>query len=235
LLLGAGIAAVCISLLPAGTADKSAGTPQKFNLADLANGESRTFGAGDHAMTATRRGDDVEITYRTGDGKGQKQTLHCTIGKDSCYAMTVGEGGESHVVVLSKSAASDKDAQLKEVTKIVLADDGADQKDLMVFASDDGGNGEPIVVHGDAPGMTWVSEDGAAAASGAGVHVVRIGADGGTMLRCPEGDATLMLKKGEENSGPYFCPRHNLKMEPSKEKVFIKKIEVDKTPKGEEH
>jgi hypothetical protein len=104
----------------------------------------------------------------------------------------------------------------------------------MVFASDDG-EGEPVVIHGDAPGMTWVTEDGTGAAAGAGVHVVRIGHDGGTILQCPEGDATLTLKKGEENSGPYFCPKHNLKMEPSKEKVFIKKIEVDKTPKGEEH
>jgi hypothetical protein len=83
--------------------------------------------------------------------------------------------------------------------------------------------------------MSWVTEDQTAVASGAGVHLVRIGEDGGKMLRCPEGDATLTLKKGEEDSGPYFCPKHNLKMEPVKEKVFIKKIELDRTPKGEEH
>jgi hypothetical protein len=55
------------------------------------------------------------------------------------------------------------------------------------------------------------------------------------MLRCPEGDATLTLKKGEENSGPYFCPKHNLKMEPVKGNVIIKKVTVDKTSQGQEH
>jgi hypothetical protein len=254
LLWGVGIAVIGVSLLLAGSGDKAAGKPQKFNLADLANGESRTFGEGDHAMTATRRGDDIEIAYRTDDGgKAKKQTIHCTIGKDSCYAYTIDSDGKSQVVVLDKSG-SGKDGDSKELTKVVLAADGADRKDIMVLA-DEGDDDAHFVMSTSDSGITWVTADGTEAKAGApgatatattvvtsdsktggsGVHVIKLGDDDQTLLRCPEGDATLTLKKGEENSGPYFCPKHNLKMEAVKGHVFLKKIEVTDKPKSNEY
>jgi len=232
LLLGALIMAAGIALLQAGAGEKSNNAPQKFNLADLANGESRTFGEGDHTLTVTRRGDDVEIHYNTGETPGKTHTLHCTVGKDRCFAYTVSDEGKGNVVVLSKSGAHDSEGSGEEVTKVVLADGDADQKQVMVLAGD-GDDPDHVVMRRVGPGTTWTTDDGTDGK--AGVHVIQLGDEGGTMLRCPEGDATLTLKKGEESSGPYFCPKHNLKMEPVKGHVIIKKLEVDKSSKGEEH
>lgn len=237
------LAAIGLSLVTAAPpSSKTADAPQKFNLADLANGETRTFGEGDHAITATRRGDDIEVTFTADDGKSRNQTLHCTVGKDSCYAYAVSEGGEGHVVVLSKTGASaGKDGE-KELTKVVLADGTPDARQLMVFAADDE-DGSQVVIKGDGEGMTWITTDvetaevaGGGTAAHPGMKVIKVVAEGGSVLRCPEGDATLTLKKGEEKTGPYFCPRHNLKMELSKEPIVIKKhvkVETDPESKGE--
>jgi hypothetical protein len=67
-----------------------------------------------------------------------------------------------------------------------------------------------------------------------GIHVIRIHDDEGRILRCPEGDATLTLKDGEEDEGQYLCPRHKLRMELSKEPILIKKIRVDKKSKDKD-
>jgi len=191
-----GIAAVCLSLAVAGPrAGKSSDHVEKFNLADLADGETRTFGDGESAVTATRKGDEVVVNY--GGGDGEKKTLRCTLGKETCYAMTLdGEG-----------------------------------KKVMVFSSDDDSEASQIVVDGSDPHMTWLTKDGTKGA--AGVKVIRLHDDGGTVLSCPEGDATLVLKKGEEKTGPYFCPKHNLRMEKSKNPIVIKKIEVEKKSAGD--
>ena len=228
---------------------KAADAPEKFNLADLADGESRTFGEGDHAITATRKGDEVTITLRGHGAKGGKETFACTVGKDHCYVMARGEDGKGQVVVLNKSE-SGKDGKKTVTTRVLTSSDSAGEQKIMVFAGDDdddlvikelepgmkwvtsqvdldGESGE-VVIHSDGEGLAVVTTD--VSETEPGTKVVRIVAEGGTVLRCPEGDATLVLKKGEEKTGgPYFCPRHNLKMEPSKEPVIIKeKVKVEK-------
>ncbi|HEV8336629.1 MAG TPA: hypothetical protein VGR67_09450 [Candidatus Polarisedimenticolia bacterium] len=197
--LCAGIAAACLTVLGTASPAKQAAPMEKFDLASLANGETRTFGEGDHAITATRQGAEVVVTY--GDDGGRK-TLHCQVGKDSCYAMTLSDEGKAHVVVLDKKSGPDKD-----LTRIVLADGDADEN--VVTVSGDGDE-EP------------------------GIHVIRIHDDEGKILRCPEGDATLTLKDGEEDKGQYLCPRHSLRMELSKEPILIKKIRVDKKSKDKD-
>ena len=226
LIWGAAVAALLLGLLPAMAGDKSEPSQQKFNLADLANGESRTFGEGDQAITATRYGDDIEVTYQGKKGENKKQTLHCTVGKDTCYAMTLTDEGKGHVVMLSQTATSGQKGQLKEVKKIVLTGGDTDGKSLMVFAGDGeccAGTGAMVV--GDGSGMSWVT---ATSDSEPGVQVMELHEEGTTLLKCPKGDATLILHKGEENSGPYFCPKHNLQMEVVKAPVILKKIEVHK-------
>ncbi len=224
------IAAVSIALLAAVPgAGKASDAPQKFNLADLADGETRTFGEGDHAITATRNGDDVTITYK-GDSKAGTHTLHCTAGKDSCFATILGTDGKTPMVMLSKSGPAGGNSHPKVATKVVLLGDDADPKKLGDLDSDDE-SGDPMVVSSDDSGMVWVTSDEDTSTPGthSGVRVIKIVTDAGTVLRCPEGDATLTLKKGEENTGPYFCPRHNLKMEPSKDPVVIsQKIKLEK-------
>jgi hypothetical protein len=244
------IAAIGIALVAAAPgAGRAADAPEKFNLADLADGESRTFGEGDHAVTATRKGGEITITLRSDSPKGGKETFTCAVGKDHCYVMTRGEDGKGQVVVLSKSDAG-KDGKKTVTTRVVASGDSAGEKNIMVFTPDDGDENviikelEPgmkwvtsqvdvdddsgeVIIHSDGEGMAVVTTD--ISETEPGVKVIRIVAEGGTVLRCPEGDATLTLKKGEEKTGPYFCPRHNLKMEPAKEPVIIKeKVKVEK-------
>jgi hypothetical protein len=219
-----GAAALSLSVLVAApTAEKQ--KLDKVDLSQMRDGETRTLGKGDHTVTAVRKGDVITLTLN--DGEGGKRTLKCTVGKDSCYAMTSSDAGKSQIIVLNKSGKADKGEPV-----VVHAGDG--EEGAFVFATADGDEGDTFVVKSFGDGMSWVtSEEGE---SLPGMKVIRVHGDGGAVLECPEGDAMLTLKKGEEASGPYFCPKHNLKMEKSKGHSFVKHIEVnvDSKDKDEE-
>ena len=234
-----GAAALSLSVLVAGTtADKQMRKFDKVDLSDLRDGETRTLGKGEHAITATRQGDEIAITY--GGKGGEKQTIQCTVGKDSCYAMTLDETGKSQVVVVDGSGKNGK-----ELDRIFVSTGDGDARHVMVV-SGEGDEGGKFVMSGH-PGMEWTAEDGCCGDGDAGccakgedgtcamsaVKVVKLSHDGGVTLECPEGDATLTLKKGEENSGPYFCPKHNVKMEKAKAPTFMKRIVVDTNSKDD--
>lgn len=208
------VAVICLSA-PAAVpcSGHESDAPQEFNVADLADGETRTFGQGDHAITATRKGEEVTLTL---PGKKGEKTIRCTVGKDSCSVMAVDGKGENRLVVLTRTGQEGHD----EETFIITA--GADESGR-------------VVIHGTGPDALITTTD--VAGSGPGTKVIRIVAEGGTVLRCPEGDATLTLKKGEEKTGPYFCPRHNLKMEPSREPVVLKEMMIERKSgsQDEEH
>jgi hypothetical protein len=214
-----GAAALSLSVLIAGTtADKQTHKIQKVDLSELKDGETRNLGKGDSAISATRKGDVVTITY--GERDGEKKTIQCTLGKDSCYAMTVDGAGKTQVVVLNKSGKEGK-----EPDRIVIQDGDDAGKGMFVFSDGEGGADHQVIVDAVHPGMSWTSS--ADAESLPGVKVIRIHDEAALMLECPEGDATLTLKKGEENSGPYFCPKHNVKMEKATAPVIMKRVVVD--------
>jgi len=228
-----GAAALSLSVLVAGTsADQPVKKIDKVDLSELRDGETRTLGRGDSALTATRKGDQITITY-AGEN-GEKKTIKCEVGKESCYAMTLDEAGDSHMVVLN---AGGKDA--KNSSHLFVSSGDANGKSVVVVSGD--ANQEGNMIMKDLPGMTWVGEDGCClAADGSdgskehtascamsGVKVIKVSHEESVVLECPQGDATLTLKKGEENSGPYFCPKHNVKMEKAKSPVFMKRIVVD--------
>ena len=218
-----GAAALSLSVLVAGTADKPVQKVQKVDLSELKDGETRNLGKGDSAISATRKGDVITITY--GEQDGEKKTIQCTVGKDSCYAMTV-DAGKAQVVVLNKPGKEGKEAD-----RIVIQDGDEAGKGMFVFSDGEGGPDHQVIVDAIHSGMSWVSSgDGE---SLPGVKVIRIHDDAGVMLECPEGDATLTLKKGEENSGPYFCPKHNVKMEKATSPVFMKRVVVDTKSKDD--
>ena len=214
-----GAAALSLSVLVAGTTtEKPAPKVQKVDLSEMKDGETRNLGKGDSAISATRKGDVVTITY--GEHDGEKKTIKCTLGKDSCYAMTVDGAEKARVVVVNKSGKEGKDAD-----RIVIQDGDEAGKGMFVFSDGEGGPNHQVIVDAVHPGMSWVSSgDGE---SLPGVKVIRIHDEAAVMLECPEGDATLTLKKGDENSGPYFCPKHNVKMEKATAPVIMKRVVVD--------
>jgi len=218
-----GAAALSLSVLVAAPAPEKQKL-QKVDLSEMRDGETRTLGKGDSVVTATRKGDVVTITY--GEHDGGKKSIQCTVGKDSCYAMTLDASGKGQMVVVDKS---DKDGTQADR---VMIQDGEDGKGIMVVSGDGDGTAHQVIVDAGHPGMTWVTSDDVDSIPG--VKVVRIQGEGATLLECPEGDATLTLKKGEENSGPYFCPKHNVKMEKASQKVIMKKVVVDSSTKSKD-
>ena len=213
-----GAAALSLSVLVAApTASKQ--KLEKVDLSQMKDGETRTLGQGDHVLTATRKGDVITINF--GDEDGGKRSIKCNVGKDSCYAMTSSGDGMSKMIVVNKSGKSDKDLP-------VIVHSGDDDGTNFVFATSEGGDDAEIIVDAVGDGMSWVSADDDEAHHAMKMFHLN---DGGTVLQCPEGDATLTLKKGEESTGPYFCPKHNLKMEKSKAHTFVRKIEISSDDK----
>ena len=209
---GLAIAVICLSPLAAVPryAHEKSDMPETIKLEDLADGESRTWGEGDHSITATRKGEEVTLTVHTRNGE---KTLRFTTGKDSSSRMTLDADGKSLVVLERLEGKAGDD----EGTFIITAD------------ADESGR---VRIHGTGPDAVITTAH--VEESGPGTKVIRIVAEGGTLLRCPEGDATLTLKKGEEETGPYFCPRHNLKMEPSREPVIMKEMKIERKPGSHE-
>jgi hypothetical protein len=224
-----GIAAMSLSVLVAGTgADRHRQFDQKVekvDISDLRDGETRTLGKGDKAVTATRKGDQVTLEY--GGRDGERKTLQCVVGKDSCYVMTVIGDGKAQVVVVDKSAESGQ-----QFERVMVHEGKGNETKVMVLAAHGAGDEDGDVIVDALPGdMSWVAADGKGAT---GVKVIRIRGEAATILECPEGDATLTLKKGEEKSGPYFCPKHNVKMEAAKLPAILKKVEVKSDSDDEE-
>jgi hypothetical protein len=52
--------------------------------------------------------------------------------------------------------------------------------------------------------------------------------DGKTVLRCPEGDATVRVDE-EEADDTFLCPKHSVPMEQVAAKKLIKTIRVEQT------
>jgi hypothetical protein len=216
-----GAAALSLSVLVAAPTKQKL---EKVDLSQMKDGETRTLGQGDHVLTATRKGDVITINF--GEGDGEKRSLKCNVGKDSCYAMTTSGDGEGKIVVLNKSGKAGKDISP------VIVHSGNDEDGNFVFATTEGGDGAEIIVDAAGDGMSWITSDDDGLLPG--MKLLYAQGDGGAVLHCPEGDATLTLKKGEEDSGPYFCPKHNLKMEKFKGHTFMKKIVVSTDDKEKE-
>jgi hypothetical protein len=196
---------------------------ETINLADLADGETRTFGDGEHQIVATRYGD--EVTIEIGDTEVVK-TLTCSP-DDECVIILSDEGEAMKLMVKTIDGDADGHHLAKEVMVMALGDaEGHEEMNIFVTADGEGewiskGDGEAnvfIATAGD--GHHWISKDGE--------HhgMVRIHSDG-VVLRCPEGDTTMHLKKGEEDEGPYYCPRHDVELKKVERKnVTIKELKL---------
>jgi len=117
---------------------------------------------------------------------GEDKPVQCTIGRDSCYVMTSDKSGAGNLLYMGKEGEAGGHGMITAV----VAGDGPEGLA--------GGDEEVIVSKGE--GDKHV------------VRVMRIKESDGKLLRCPEGDVTMTLKKDETNSG-YRCPKHNLALE----------------------
>lgn len=184
---------------------------EKIDLADLYDGETRTFGEGDRRITATRYGDTVEVTL---EGLEDTKTIECSIGQDSCVVLLSEDGGSGRVMVMKHRTG---EAHLEDILSLDAGEgniffQGEDGHAMKVLLSSDGHDGA----------LRWISEDGKTLDG----QAFKLRRDGGTTLRCPEGDTIMTLEKGEENAGPFYCPRHDVELQKTRGHVMIKEIRL---------
>lgn len=186
---------------------------ERVDLSELADGESRTFGDGEHAITATRTGDVIAI------GVGD-ESIECLAGEDHCFVILASKDDGEEVKLLVRSGDdSDLDHEVRVMEFSTVAGDcDMDDCDMDDCGMDDcAADCEMHAVHGDA---RWVEDGGKDirifiddADGEAGMpHLIRLHSEG-VVLRCPEGDTTMRLRKDEAAKGPFFCPLHNLELE----------------------
>jgi len=159
---------------------------EKFDLSGLADGETRVFGEGEERVTATRDGDRITLQFSERDGDAPRK-IDCTVGKGSCYVMTVGDEGQGRVLFLGDAAHVGHGSRSFSWTGDLHG------------VGDGEGDGEVVIVRtlsGHAPGGARIME----LSGGSDVSI----------YECPEGDTTMRLEK--DDSGPYFCPKHGVEL-----------------------
>lgn len=200
---------------------------EKIDLSDLADGETRTFGQGEHQITAVREGD--LITIAVGDTE-MVSDFTCHAAKDNCFVIL---SGDDDAVKLMVTRGGEGTGHMeKQVMVMAFGDREHDADHEFVFSDEDGEQVNVMVsTHGE--GHHWVSRDDGdvrvfVTRDGEGDSKVRrivLHADT-TTLRCPEGDTTMRLQEGDEDEGPFYCPKHDIKLEKVDPRKHIRQIHV---------
>jgi hypothetical protein len=205
-----------------------------LKLEDLADGETRTFGEGDHKVTVTRNGDQLSVNVEGLEGLKGFHGKHVMIGsaghdiecdddKGDCNlwvsedgnviklgaggiggnAMFFSDAGDAHGNVIIKAIGDGGDID-KEVHVIRIGEDGENTFTVDV----EGGEGGPHVVKmiGGLMGHHGSHGD----------H---------TILRCEEGDTTMVLDTDEAEE-VFFCPKHKTELKKVARKIIERKFEV---------
>lgn len=202
---------------------------ETFDLADLQDGETRTFGEGDKRITVTRNGEIVTID-REAEGEERRLEIVCDVDRDTCQVMTL-EGDPERVMLVVKKTRTCEEG---EGDCEAMVDVHLDQLDLgegphkilrkMIHCNDEGECEEIDDLAGHGAVKVYADLDGSAHGD---VMIMRAGEAAGdkVVLRCPEGDSTITVDK-EEADDVFLCPKHSVPMEKSPHNVVIKTIEV---------
>jgi hypothetical protein len=231
------------------------GDADRFDLSEMRDGETRTFGVGARAVTVSRRGDVATISRSNSGGDVSKIDIACNLGEDTCTVVTFADDPEKVMVAIEKervgvNGEGDCDAHPGEwmhedgAHVIVEIDcDGEECDELQNLQLDEIHEGlSSFVVKSDRmegdlnrvliKRMTEGGEDGH------NVFVQRLGEGSAvqrklhrvhmnsTMLRCPEGDATLSVTK-EEAEETFLCPKHSTPLEKVEQRQRSRVIHVE--------
>ena len=205
-------------------------TMQTLKLEDLADGETRTFGEGDHKVTVTRNGDKLSLNVEGLEGIHGK---HVTIGSAGHDIDCDADSGDCNVwisedgnVITLGAGGIGGDAHANVIIE-ALAEGGDIEKEVHVIRIGEGGeNTFTIDVNGEGAGSHIVKMIGGGHHVGHGNGMfITSGDSDKTILRCEEGDTTMTVDS-EEADEIFFCPRHKTELKQVGRKVIHKKIEV---------
>jgi hypothetical protein len=204
------------------------GDGENFDLEDLADGETQTFGEGEKQVTVSRLGDVVTID-RAARGEAQKLELKCNVATDSCQVITFEDNPEKVMIVVKKErtcidGVGDCTATVDVMLDSMNLPHGAHAM-IQKVECDDKGNCETFE---DVQGMGNVKVITDFDGPGHGNVMVfhADSADGKTLLRCPEGDATVRVDE-QEADDTFLCPKHSVPMEQVSAKKLIKTIRFE--------
>lgn len=203
---------------------------ETVDLSDLADGESRTFGAGENTFTATRDGDKV-VLKQEGGGEDRKIELTCDLGADDCKVITIGPEGGRFGLIIQKSGGclGGKDCHAFVHSIDVEETDG---KMMIIKTGDCAGSADcmktaDVYIHGDHDGHALVRiEDLEEKIHGiADAFFVTTSDEAGAILRCPEGDTTMQIDE-EDADEVFLCPMHSVPLEKVSGEKRIHKIMI---------
>jgi hypothetical protein len=210
---------------------------ERFDLSELRDGETRVFGSGPRAVTATRSGDSVSLTRASSGDDVSRIDVNCEIQSDTCTVLTFpsepdkvmvaiekervcvnGEGDCDHAfgtvsamghVVVDIDCDGDEDCESIHTMKLdeMLMDETTSTFTVDVEALA-GDEGEPSRI---VIRRTGVGGEGDNVWVSGGPHSVRKFHGNQVMLRCSEGDATITVEKDEAEE-TFLCPKHSTPM-----------------------
>ena len=192
---------------------------QTLKLQDLADGETRTFGEGDHKVTVTRKGDQLSVNVEGMEGLHGKHVMIGTAGHDiDCD----NEKGDCNLWVSEDGNVIKLGAGGIDGNAMFFSDEGDAHGNVVIEAVGDGGDIEKEVR------VIRIGEGGEG-----GPHIIKMigglmGPDGHgdhTVLRCEEGDTTMVLDTVEAEE-VFFCPKHKTELKKVARKIIETKFEV---------
>ncbi len=216
------------------------GDIESLELDDLADGETREFDAGEHAVTVTRRGDELFVSLDGeeigGPGPGSDPLVWVT--KDE-FIESGGEGGARRVVIVKRDCEGDCEGEGEFRTITVHADcddeiEDCEEIDIDIESVDEliaGAQVHKMHVTGHPHTVFMTSEDG---------HhpmIIKSGMAHAGMVRyrCEESGSELLLKEEDAVADTYLCPATGCVMEKVTEpevKVIkvMRRVEPDEDP-----
>ena len=198
---------------------------ESFDLAELRDGETRTFGEGQKQVTVARVGDVVTIVRDESEEKS-KLEIQCDTGRDTCKVITFSDDPEKVMIMIQKTRecvngvgdCDDVDIAFDSIGEgghaIIRTVKCNDAGDCEHFENVVGGS-EVIAIgdYGGQPHHKMVI-----------VHSDEMNSDS-VLLRCPEGDSKIHVDK-DEAADTFLCPKHSVPMV-QEENQFIRKIKVE--------
>jgi hypothetical protein len=172
---------------------------ERFNLADLRDGETRVFGRGDKQLTATRDGDEVELT-RPARGKESALRVTCQLSSDQCSVVTFGDEPDKVMVLVQKERVCVDGEGDCDVDIDIVRGIGGHESGARVIVTD--------LDCADADCEELAGPEGP-------MKIIRVHAShesSHVSLRCPKGDTTMRVDTDDADK-TYLCPKHSLRLE----------------------
>ena len=209
---------------------------ERFDLSELRDGETRTFGSGARAVTVSRSGDSVTISRTESGDDVSVIDVTCDVNQDSCTVLTFPDDPEKVMIAIEKERVCvngegdcDFSGGIAAAGHIVVDIDceGEDCPELhglqelqlgefhqkLIVEALGSEDGEPsrIVIRriGEGPGN---DDNVFVTRSGSICETIHTAHGDQVVLRCAEGDATITVDR-EEAGDTFLCPKHSTPME----------------------